>query len=55
MKKFLAENWLWIVLPAVLAILALLALVVVMGSRDGTAEFIYHVDSGLIDPACHVL
>ena len=40
--KFLKDNWLWIVLPVLLAA-AVMAYVVFFGSTDPLDEFIYSV------------
>ncbi len=42
MKQFLAEFWLWILIPAVLVTLALAALLM-LGGGEGDSPFVYNV------------
>ncbi len=47
MGKFLKENWLWIVVPAVITLVALFALVALTGATDdGDQPFIYPIMDG---------
>ena len=48
MGKFLKENWLWIVVPAVVTAAALFALVALTGEQedDGDQPFVYPIMDG---------
>lgn len=43
MGRFLRENWLWIVLPFVVVLAAMVILIYMAESGDSTAPFQYNV------------
>jgi len=41
MKRFLRENWIWIVAPLVIVALGLAALLLTRGAESGPGDFVY--------------